>query len=202
MPYDALPGSDVLAGPDGSWSAGRVVTLVVPLARALARLHAEGLVHGAVGRYAVRCTAEGRPEFADEQGRRARSSEGESADVRALARLGLQLLDRSGADADKVRVVLEATVAGRLDASTLADRLTSATRAEPLLAVPRPATRSHRREPRRSRRGLLAALVGLAGVVALVVAAFVRPRKRCRNPLRHRTAPLSTVDPWNRLTTG
>jgi hypothetical protein len=220
MPYDVPPGADVLTGSDGSWSAGRVVTLVVPLARSLARLHAQGLVHGAVGRYAVRCTPEGKPEFVDAVGSRARSASATpAADVRALARLGLRLLDPASADGGGVRAALEAAARGKLDAAGLAERLMGATRAEPLLAAVRPAPTSHRR-PRRgrvsagrfgrrfappnrvgrtpgSRRGVLAVLFGVGGVVALVVAAFVSGSSAgtTLRPATESTVPVTTATP-------
>ena len=178
MSHDVSPGAALPVGSDGSWSAGRVVTLVVPLARSLAVMHMQGLVHGAVGRYAVRCTAEGRPEFVDGSGSHSRSAAATAeADVRALARLGLQLLDPTSEGGERARATLDAAAAGRLDAAGLADQLSAVTRAEPLLAVAGPVTpTSHRRPPQRGRtprlrRGLLAGCVAAAGLAAFAVAA-------------------------------
>jgi hypothetical protein len=90
----------------GAWSAGETVTVLVPLAAALAALHARGLTHGDVAAANVVLSDGGRPVLVDlltgdddhEAGtagtaapERVRGAQ-PPADVHALARLGLQLL--------------------------------------------------------------------------------------------------------------
>ncbi len=89
------------------WSAGEVVTLVVPLAEALETLHAHGLVHGDVAPENVVLAPGGRPVLVDLAGivlpsagtRGFAAPEGggtPGADVHALARLGLAGLGLAG----------------------------------------------------------------------------------------------------------
>jgi hypothetical protein len=98
----------------GPWTPGEVVTVVVPLAEALAALHRAGLSHGDVAPGNV-MLADGRPVLVDvvcADGPRERGTPGFAAperpdgataagDVYALGRLGLHLLQEGGAaDAD------------------------------------------------------------------------------------------------------
>src|SRR5665647_32748 len=64
---EEVPGTDlesVCAG-KGRWSAGEVVTVVVPLAEALAALHDAGLCHGDVAAANVVLRPDGRPVLVD-----------------------------------------------------------------------------------------------------------------------------------------
>jgi hypothetical protein len=181
------------APPDATWSAGRVVTLVVALARELDRMHREGRGYGVVDLPAVRLTVAGMPCLAGREGLPRTDSPSPGSDVRTLALLGLRLLDRASPGSVAVAAGLEAAAGGRLDAAGLAERLVGATRAEALLWAPRPGATSHR-APRRnrgsagrlgrrsappnrvgrtpgSRRGVVALLVALLGVGAFVVTA-------------------------------
>lgn len=105
-----VPGTDlatVHAG-RGVWAPGEVATVVVPLAEALAALHAAGLVHGDVAAANVVLDPEGRAVLVDlvcGDGPDERGTPGVAAperprcahpagDVHALSRLGLALLSR------------------------------------------------------------------------------------------------------------
>lgn len=109
------PDLATVASARGRWRPGEVVTLVVPLAEALAALHDAGVVHGDVAPGNVVLEPGGRPVLvdlvcgagADELGtpglaapERARGATA-AADVYALGRLGLALLD-GGSDVDAV----------------------------------------------------------------------------------------------------
>jgi hypothetical protein len=104
-----VPGTDldVVRAAKGRWSPGEVSTVLVPLGGALAAVHRAGVVHGDVAPANVVLTPDGRPVLVDlvlgaddeEAGtpgvaaaeRRSRADA--SSDVRALAALGLLLLD-------------------------------------------------------------------------------------------------------------
>src|SRR4051812_40380352 len=83
----------------GTLRAGEVVTLVVPVARALAALHRRGLVHGAVVPGNVALDVTGRPVLCEcavtEMGADLAGDvrDARSADVRALATLALDVLE-------------------------------------------------------------------------------------------------------------
>src|SRR4051794_16820807 len=84
----------------GALRAGEVVTLVVPVARALAALHRRGLVHGAVVPGNVALDVTGRPVLCEcavtEVGAETGAEDAEdarTADVRALATLALDVLE-------------------------------------------------------------------------------------------------------------
>lgn len=64
--HDTYPGASLarLIDDRGALPAGEVVTLAVPLAEALAQVHAQGLVHGDVTPANVRFTVDGRPLLA------------------------------------------------------------------------------------------------------------------------------------------
>ena len=86
-------GLDLLREVRPRWEPGEVVTLVAPLAGALACLHRHGLVHGALDVHAVTIAFDGRPMLEGlvrVQPPTVTSTPG--ADVRALARLGLSLV--------------------------------------------------------------------------------------------------------------
>lgn len=144
----------------GRWRPGEVVTLVVPLAQALAEMHATGLAHGDVAPANVVLERDGRPVLVDLV-LGARSSEAgtpglaaperavgatPAGDVHALARLGLALLADPAADdtdAARLRGVLEGAAAvdpcDRPDAATLAALAYGACAPEPV-RLPDPAT--------------------------------------------------------------
>jgi len=128
---EEIPGTDlesVCAG-RGQWSAGEVVTVVVPLAEALAALHDAGLCHGDVAAANVVLRPDGRPVLVDlvlADGPGEHGTPGMAAperttgattgcDVYALARLGLRLLAVAGtpeasADRDALMDCLAAAV--------------------------------------------------------------------------------------------
>lgn len=103
-----VPGADLrtVAAGRGSWSPGEVVTVLVPLAEALAELHGAGLAHGDVSAGNVVIDTDGRPVLVDvvcSDGPTERGTPGFAApersegagppgDVYALASLGLHLL--------------------------------------------------------------------------------------------------------------
>lgn len=103
-----VPGPDLqtVAGARGAWRPGEVATIVVPLAEALAALHAIGIAHGDVAPGNVVLGPDGRPVLVDlvlgaaatEAGTpglaapERRGGATAAADVHALARLGLALL--------------------------------------------------------------------------------------------------------------
>lgn len=141
----------------GPWRPGEVVTLVVPLAQALAALHDAGVAHGDVSPGNVVLERDGRPVLVDlvcgarpaEVGtpglaapERPRGAE-PAGDVHALGRLGLALLGDPSDDARRrepgrasVRAVLEAACsadpAARPGAAELAERVYAACAAEPV----------------------------------------------------------------------
>lgn len=141
----------------GPWRPGEVVTLVVPLAQALAALHDAGVAHGDVAPGNVVLERDGRPVLvdlvcgarSDELGtpglaapERPRGAE-PAGDVHALGRLGLALLGEVEDDArgrEPGRAVLRAVLevacapdpAARPRASELAERVYAACAAEPV----------------------------------------------------------------------
>ena len=134
----------------GPWRPGEVVTLVVPLAQALAALHAAGLAHGDVSPGNVVLESDGRPVLVDlvcgarhgelgtpglaapERARGAHSA----GDVHALGRLGLALLGAAEPAGSRLRAVLEAAAhpepSARPDAAALAEAVYAAGVPEPV----------------------------------------------------------------------
>ena len=112
----------------GSLEAGEVVTLVAPLAETLARLHARGLELTEVRAETVWVAADGRPVLLPVG---PRGVGGGGADVRALATLALEILDRSSR-AGRLTAALEAAAGGRLDAASLAVAVLRAEQAMPI----------------------------------------------------------------------
>lgn len=101
VPAARLP--DLVAVP-GWPTAGEAVTVLVPLAQALARLHAAGVAHGGVGAAAVRFDADGAPWWTGPDAPVLRARVGEeaysaavAADVAAFAGLLHALLGPAGA---------------------------------------------------------------------------------------------------------
>lgn len=142
----------------GPWRPGEVVTLVVPMAQALAALHRVGLAHGDVAPANVVLEADGRPVLVDlvcgagtaELGtpglaapERPRGAE-PAGDVHALGRLALALLGEEPAAAGRgaepagaaLRAVLESACstepAARPGAGDLAEAVYAACPAEPV----------------------------------------------------------------------
>jgi len=105
------------------WEPGEVVTLVAPLADALACLHRNGLVHGAFDVHAVTIAFDGRPMLEGlVRAQPPTVPPTPRADVTALARLGLGLLDDVHSP---VRDVLAAAAAGASVAVAEGDRAPS-----------------------------------------------------------------------------
>ena len=101
VPAARLP--DLVAVP-GWPTAGEAVTVLVPLAQALARLHAAGVAHGGIGAAAVRFDADGAPWWTGPDAPVLRTRVGEeayaaavAADVAAFAGLLHALLGPAGA---------------------------------------------------------------------------------------------------------
>src|SRR5450830_1595118 len=87
-------GLDLLREVRPRWEPGEVVTLVAPLAGALACLHRHGLVHGALDVHAVTIAFDGRPMLEGlVRAQLPPVPPTPRADVRALATLGLSLVD-------------------------------------------------------------------------------------------------------------
>lgn len=86
---------ELIRGIRPRWEPGEVVTLVTPLAGALAYLHRHGIVHGALAVDSVTIALDGRPmlEGLVRGTSPAAPSASQDDDVRALAMLGLSLLD-------------------------------------------------------------------------------------------------------------
>jgi len=102
-------GLDLLREVRPRWEPGEVVTLVAPLAGALACLHRHGLVHGALDVHAVTIAFDGRPMLEGlVRAQLPPVPPTPRADVRALARLGLSLVDDARSP---VRDVLAAAAA-------------------------------------------------------------------------------------------
>jgi len=103
-------GLDLLREVRPRWEPGEVVTLVAPLACALACLHRHGLVHGALDVHAVTIAFDGRPMLEGlVRAQLPPVPPAPRADVRALARLGLSLVDDARSP---VRDVLAAAASG------------------------------------------------------------------------------------------
>ncbi|MBO1750618.1 hypothetical protein J4G33_02240 [Actinotalea sp. BY-33] len=164
VPYEEVPGVDLrrLRGQRGRWSVGEVVSVVAPLAEAVAAMHRRGLVHGDVSPGNVVITPDGSPVLIDllsgadpeEEGtpgfvapERVHGA-GPAGDVHALALIGLQLLaidelDTQGAPPDPwaaargslVEVLRQATTqdpAGRPAPGDLARRIVEVAPASPV----------------------------------------------------------------------
>lgn len=103
-------GLDLLREVRPRWEPGEVVTLVAPLAGALACLHRHGLVHGALDVHAVTIAFDGRPMLEGlVRAQLPPVPPTPRADVRALARLGLSLVDDARSP---LRDVLSAAASG------------------------------------------------------------------------------------------
>jgi eukaryotic-like serine/threonine-protein kinase len=103
-------GLDLLREVRPRWEPGEVVTLVAPLAGALACLHRHGLVHGALDVHAVTIAFDGRPMLEGlVRAQLPPVPPTPRADVRALARLGLSLVDDARSP---LRDVLAAAASG------------------------------------------------------------------------------------------
>jgi hypothetical protein len=117
-----VPGADLatVRAARGPWEPGEVVTVVVPLAQALAALHAVGVAHGDVAPGNVVLAPGGRPVLVDlvhgaddaEAGTpgyaapervAGRAGATPAGDLHALGRLGLALLDGPAARPDDAR---------------------------------------------------------------------------------------------------
>lgn len=133
----------------GRWSPGEVVTVLVPLAQALAALHAAGLTHGRVGVAAVVVTWGGLPvlidlvDDADPPHDCTPGRSGPDADVAALVRIGLDLAEacEPGEERDRMVEVLSAAQSegtGTSPAVDLAERLYRACEPAPIV-LPEPA---------------------------------------------------------------
>lgn len=134
------------------WRAGEVVTLLVPLAQALATLHAAGLVHGDVAPENIVLAEGGRPVLIDLEGavRPGRGTPGYAeqrargaapADVFALASLGLAVLgeEPKGAAAalrDLLESVCRTGPGARPSAAATAAACFAVTEPEPLDVPP------------------------------------------------------------------
>ena len=165
-PVGAVPGpprgpslAEVLAC-RGSLSAGEVVTLVVPLTRALASLHRRGVSIVGLDASSVWLEQNGRPLLRPI----VEGAAPDGSDVVALAELAAGILDHGSVGASQVAAALEAAVAGRSDAEGLETALLRATLALPI-AVPAPtAAAPRRRVPQLGRARPIVAVL----VVALV----------------------------------
>jgi hypothetical protein len=188
----------------GEWSAGEVVTVVVPVAEALAVLHAAGLAHGDVAPGNVVIDADGRPVLVDvvcsdgptERGTPGfaapERAEGVSAagDVYALGRVGLWLAGDdadawSGDEVGRLHGCLTAAAAAepreRPSAADLARDVYAACPPEPV-RLPEPAVLAQ-----------LALRRVAGGDDLLTERAPPRPRGRHRGPRGHRPALVAAV---------
>jgi eukaryotic-like serine/threonine-protein kinase len=197
--HDHVPGValDRLLAERGPLEEAEVVTLVVPIAQALAVVHAAGLVHGRVSPSSVLRADDGRPMLADTgiaplvDGRD--RSAGSSEDVRDLAltcRIALGPAARAGPLASVLQAAADDDAARRPSAAELAAAVVAIGAAVPINSVSsgsgrvtqptgpttaRPTRRrphSHRRTshgPRRAYRRWVGLLVGVgaAGAAAL-----------------------------------
>ena len=110
-------GLEILRRIRPQWEPGEIVTLVAPLADALAYLHRYGVIHGALEVASVTIGLDGRPMLgglvrAEAPGP---SLATERDDVAALARLGLSLL---GSEPTEMRAVLATAAASEVPGST------------------------------------------------------------------------------------
>lgn len=183
-------GLDLLREVRPRWEPGEVVTLVAPLAGALACLHRHGLVHGALDVHAVTIAFDGRPMLEGlVRAQLPPVPPTPRADVRALARLGLSLVDDARSP---LRDVLAAAASGEPvgeaegdrapadDASDLARACESAAVALPIrlpsaevLAARVLSVRTERAEPAppgRRRSTVIRAVAAIAGVSVVVLA--------------------------------
>lgn len=113
-------GLDLLREVRPRWEPGEVVTLVAPLAGALACLHRHGLVHGALDVHAVTIAFDGRPMLEGlVRAQLPPVPPTPRADVRALARLGLSLVDDARSP---LRDVLAVAASGEPVGETEGDR--------------------------------------------------------------------------------
>ena len=195
--HDHVPGValDRVLAERGSLEEAEVVTLIVPLAQALAAVHAAGLVHGRVSPSSILFSDDGGPMFADTgvaaliDGRE--RSTASSDDVRDLAltcRIALGPAGRAGPLAAALQAAADDDAARRPSASELAAAVFAIGAAAPIndvasgsgrvtqptqpttarLARRRP--HSHRRtsrgSPRRAYRRWVGLLVGVGAAAA------------------------------------
>jgi hypothetical protein len=152
----------------GALTPGEVVTVIAPLAQALAAAHDCGRGHGAITADAVEFTAEGRPLLTD-AGLARRLELDPAGDVAALADVGWLALTGGAGDAevaapgalvDALRRAMSADPGERPDAAVLAELVLRACPAEPVQLslgaagqgpVSRPVGAAVTRQPRRRR---------------------------------------------------
>lgn len=200
----------------GRLSPGELVTLIGPLAQALAAAHRAGLPHGHLGAGDVVFTADGRPLLTDLGLRSTTGSPDAVADISALADLTLS----AGADPELFSADLfdtdAATVASRVFALTTAKPINLAFGNEPASPPARQAFSTRptlawwsRRSsvPRRPHGALLSA--GLAALIVLAFGAVLITRLDRQPSAATSNAPTSatpsapaarqhprTADPW------
>ena len=162
-----LPAESVLraSGRAGRWAGGEVVTLLVPVARALAAVHEAGLALGGVALDCIRLDSDGRPSLASTQAPVVGSPRLRDEDVRSLAVLAWRLV--SGIDpgdellvdvvpavplplAALLTAVLDAPEGSLPTAAAFADHLFGTCEAVPLRV---PATREPSVRPSREAAG-------------------------------------------------
>lgn len=161
--------ADLLTRRSG-FTAGEVVTVIAPLASAVAEAHARGLMHGRIDATTVLIGRGGRPML-DGLGLGALYDgpevEGPAGDVRALADLATDLLaGDSSPEAERVRSALSATTAAEL-----AERVLTACPAAPIqgLAVAPAVASSSLDDGRGFRRtGAVVVVLGLITGLAVV----------------------------------
>lgn len=148
----------------GALPAGEVVTLVVPLARTLAALHAAGASHGAVDVDHVRVAADGRAFLTGGRG-----GGSDRADVAALGRMAMAALGGGGDDA------LVAVLRTSRSAAQLAAGLLDACAPQPLSlpVTPPPVTPPARQDAPDAQPSTARARTAVIGVAAIALSVAV-----------------------------
>jgi len=208
QPWQPGGGLDRWTAAHGPATAGQVVTLGVPLARALEVLHAAGLAHGSIDPSAVLLDGRGRPAL-DVSGVVRPTAAGPADDVRALAGL---LHGLAGPDPSPVLGERLAGIAGEdlPDAGRLATALARLAEPEPLRrpsvrAPQRPVSgRRRRRAPRRPTWAVLLLLGALAGGIAAGVGWASSSREPAPVVLTRAAAPspAPSNDRWSAVLAG